>query len=354
MQVAHVHWTSFPVTGGVEVHCTALVSQLADLDVDVKLLSGMEEQTALRLGTTATSAELDQLVNALRSADVVHWHNPQWHKPDVTAAVAARLRELEWHGRLIFDIHNLDAIEDHWEFLGKLSREYVVHSEFIGAQLQFHVPGVEIHVLPLALTSGTEDYVLPRPGATTVLQPTRLTTWKGSDLSLQAAADLLAEGLDIGFVHAGTDHLIWKTNIQQRVMDTVSRWQETGQVRFVHYSPQQSWNAIAQADLVVHPTADHGPHGEPFSLSVAQAIICGTPVVATESGHLPTLLDGYSGAWLVPPGDQDAVTDAIREATKYPRRADKAKDKALADRLLTAFTSSGAKHLAFYQQQARS
>ncbi|MFC6093141.1 glycosyltransferase family 4 protein [Saccharothrix lopnurensis] len=354
MRVLHAHWTALPTTGGVEAHCASVVRQLGALGVDAGLLSGTPDpdaggyHPALAIGTTPTEAELADLVDRLAEADVAHLHNPQWHKPEVAAEVAGRLRGRDT--RLVFDLHNIDADDAQWAFLAGLAPEYVVHSAFVAGEVAAHVPGVGTTVLPLALDRVDTDYRLPRPGAVTVLQPTRLTTWKGSDLTLRAVVTLLRRGVaDLGFVHAGTRHLLWPSNIPRSLLDEVALWRARGSIEFTHYSPAQSWAAIAAADVVTHPTADRGAHGEPFSLAVAQAVICGKPVVASDSGNLPALLADYSAATLVPSGDQAALTEALASAVTDPAPATTVADRDLAGRLLTGFATAGARHLDFYK-----
>lgn len=361
-RVVHLHWTALPAMGGVEVHCASLMHQLITLGTDVELFSGTPDAEvgyylgALRLGVEATDDELEELVSRCDSFDVLHWHNPQWHKPDVTVEVVRRLRRRGWPGRLIFDLHNIDDVETHWSLLRDLPAECVAHSSFVAGTVSNRVAGVEVEILPLALTADREPYSLPRTGQLTVLQPTRFTAWKGSDLSLRSMIEILEAGdIDASFVHAGTSNMVWPSAVSTALLERASIWRKRGLISLVHYSPSQSWHAIAAADLVLHPTTDRGPHGEPFSLSVAQAIICGTPVIASDSGHLPALLSGYSASRLVPAGNQKALTAAIRaellRAGERPPLTDG--DRALARRLLSSFETAGRRHMSFYSARPR-
>jgi glycosyltransferase involved in cell wall biosynthesis len=57
---------------------------------------------------------------------------------------------------------------------------------------------------------------------------------------------------------------------------------------------------------------------EPYGLVVAEAMSCGTPVVAFARGGIPEILGPRTGR-LVPPGDVSAMAAAIPAATKLPR-----------------------------------
>ncbi|OBI95381.1 glycosyl transferase family 1 [Mycobacterium asiaticum] len=57
---------------------------------------------------------------------------------------------------------------------------------------------------------------------------------------------------------------------------------------------------------------------EPYGLVVAEAMSCGTPVVAFARGGIPELIDDDSGR-LVPPGDTPAMAAAIDKTVRLPR-----------------------------------
>jgi len=60
---------------------------------------------------------------------------------------------------------------------------------------------------------------------------------------------------------------------------------------------------------------------EPFGLINLEAMACGTPVVASRVGGIPeVVVDGETG-WLVPPGDEAALAQALRDALGDPARA---------------------------------
>jgi glycosyltransferase involved in cell wall biosynthesis len=58
-------------------------------------------------------------------------------------------------------------------------------------------------------------------------------------------------------------------------------------------------------------------YGEPFGMSILEAMACGLPVVATRAGGVPHLV-GDQGGRLVPPRDVDALADALVEILKSP------------------------------------
>jgi glycosyltransferase involved in cell wall biosynthesis len=73
-----------------------------------------------------------------------------------------------------------------------------------------------------------------------------------------------------------------------------------------------------RAMLVVVPSRYEG-----FGLPAAEAMACGTPVVAAASGALPEVIETGGGGILVPPEDPDALAKAIATLAEQPdaRRA---------------------------------
>jgi L-malate glycosyltransferase len=74
-------------------------------------------------------------------------------------------------------------------------------------------------------------------------------------------------------------------------------------------------------DAFVLPSLSEG-----LPLTVLEALACGCPVVASAVGGIPDLLDSVIGCSLVPPGDQEALVDALlavplRSRALQPARA---------------------------------
>jgi len=59
--------------------------------------------------------------------------------------------------------------------------------------------------------------------------------------------------------------------------------------------------------------------GEPFGMTILEAMACGLPVVATRVGGIPDLLSDEGGR-LVPPRDADALATALIDVLRSPRQ----------------------------------
>jgi glycosyltransferase involved in cell wall biosynthesis len=82
-----------------------------------------------------------------------------------------------------------------------------------------------------------------------------------------------------------------------------------------HLGQAQLSRLIASSGvLVASPVWD-----EPYGMVVAEALACGTPVAAFRRGGIPEIVDPSCGR-LAPPGDVDALADAIWAAEGLDRR----------------------------------
>ncbi len=88
----------------------------------------------------------------------------------------------------------------------------------------------------------------------------------------------------------------------------------------------------ARATLVVVPSLYEG-----FGLPAAEAMACGTPVVATAAGALPEVLGIGGGGILVPPGDAAGLAEGIVTLLEQPARRSELGARARA-RIVDAFS----------------
>ena len=95
-------------------------------------------------------------------------------------------------------------------------------------------------------------------------------------------------------------------------------WQH-GLQRFVEYIPRLSTEDLVRlynsAQILVSPSLYEG-----FGLPAAEAMACGTAVIATTAGAFPEFIDDGRTGVLVPPGDAAALAAAIRTLLRDPNR----------------------------------
>jgi glycosyltransferase involved in cell wall biosynthesis len=91
-------------------------------------------------------------------------------------------------------------------------------------------------------------------------------------------------------------------------------------VTFTGYERDMA-GAYAAAAAFVNPSRTHP---ESFGIAACEALVAGRPVVATRVGAVPEVLDGVSGAELVPPGDPDSLARAVVATLEDPQASRRA------------------------------
>ncbi|TQF16594.1 glycosyltransferase family 4 protein [Myxococcus llanfairpwllgwyngyllgogerychwyrndrobwllllantysiliogogogochensis] len=157
--------------------------------------------------------------------------------------------------------------------------------------------------------------------------------WKGHDVFLEAAALLSRQAptLAVRFYLVGAP--LYRTPGSQFTEDELRRYidhhQLTGRVGLVPFqaNPAAVYRAL---DVFVHASTRR----EPFGLTIAEALACGTPaVVSRASGAAEALTDGVD-ARLIEPGVARLLATALRpllsEATERARLGEAGRKSAVA------------------------
>lgn len=359
MKIAHINWIALPTAGGDAVHIDELVTGLRRLGATTEVFAGTKgaadarylEALDLLSPPRDEQRALDELLLAVRGFDVVQLHNSQFHRPAMTRRLIDGLLAQPRPPKVIHNMHAMMEDEVGWDVLRYRGLPIIAHSRYIADEVHRRIPRAEVYELFLSLTMSRSAYTFPPVSGALILQPTRLSRWKGSAISLQAVLDLLEAGReDFTFVHAGSEQRIFPTGLDEALLARAAPWQRRGRIHFIHYSVEQSWDAIQQADFVLHPTCEGGAYGEPFSLATAQAIMLGKPVIATDSGNLPFLLGDYGPKQIIPIKDVEALRDAIASWLDGGVPASTEADRALGGFLRRSFSRSAHEHLGLYER----
>ncbi|MCV7282179.1 glycosyltransferase family 4 protein [Mycolicibacterium flavescens] len=157
----------------------------------------------------------------------------------------------------------------------------------------------------------------------------RITPEKAPHLAVAAAR---LAGRAIKLAGPISDAAYFATQIQPLLGDDV---------RYVGHLTQQRLADLVGRSAVALVTPEWD---EPYGLVVAEAMSCGTPVVAFGRGGIPELVTPESGC-LVPPGDVQALAAAIPAAARLSRR--RVHEHAVAHCSATAMLHA---YLALYRQ----
>ncbi|MEO1105941.1 MAG: glycosyltransferase, partial [Pseudomonadota bacterium] len=150
-----------------------------------------------------------------------------------------------------------------------------------------------------------------------LLNLARLTPWKGQEVLLEALAKLAQVTPDpFVCVMAGDDQ--GRTNFRQRLLTRAKLLGLSERVRIVgHVADVPA--ALATATVAVQPSIEP----EAFGRAAVEAQAAGVPVVVSDHGAVretvlaPPDVDAQARTgWRVPPGDADALAEAVLAALR--------------------------------------
>jgi glycosyltransferase involved in cell wall biosynthesis len=146
------------------------------------------------------------------------------------------------------------------------------------------------------------------PGEVAVAICSRLIPGKGHGLLLDAVAATLRRAPAVRLLIAGEGPL--RGSLERKACEL-----PTGTVRFLGFVDEV--RPLMQAsDLLAFPTSPR--LGEGFGLAALEAMAAERPVVATDVGALPEVVESGETGILVPPEDAAALTDALVALASKP------------------------------------
>lgn len=147
----------------------------------------------------------------------------------------------------------------------------------------------------------------------------RLCEWKGQHIFLDAIAKVPGvRGWVIGAALFGEDEYAEGLKKQAESLGISDRVEFLG---FRSDIPE----LLSKCDIVAHAATSP----EPFGRVIVEAMLSGAAVVATEGGGPSEIITHQDTGLLVPPGDSDALADAIRLLSTDADQRDRLADKGL-------------------------
>lgn len=144
----------------------------------------------------------------------------------------------------------------------------------------------------------------------------RISPWKGQHVFIQAAALMAKRFPKTRFSIIGSA-LFGESEYEKEVRLMPGQLGIADKVEFAGFRKDVE-QAIAELDLLVHASTK----GEPFGQVIIEGMAAGKPVIATNGGGVPEIVeDGRTGI-LVPMGDAAAMAEAICQVLCDPVRAE--------------------------------
>jgi glycosyltransferase involved in cell wall biosynthesis len=189
--------------------------------------------------------------------------------------------------------------------VAKHLRHVITVSESSRAEIteQLRIPAERIRVVGVGADVGVFH---PDPSVPRV--PDRIVTTASADVPLKGLLPLVEAVAKVRTERPAELVVVGSARRGGPVAEAISRYDLHDAVRFTgRLTEAELATELRRAALVVVPSLFEG-----FSLPLVEAMACGTPVVATTGGALPEVAGRHGEtALLVPPGDPQALADAI-------------------------------------------
>jgi len=137
----------------------------------------------------------------------------------------------------------------------------------------------------------------------------RLSPWKGQHILLEALTHCPE---NIAAILVG-DALFGEQDYVQQLQDKVAELKLENRVKFLGFR-SDIIPLMSACDLVTHTSTV----AEPFGRVIVEAMLCGTPVVATKAGGAIELVEPSQTGWLVEPGDVEGLAATINTCCQQP------------------------------------
>jgi glycosyltransferase involved in cell wall biosynthesis len=251
-----------------------------------------------------------ELARFARKHDVIYANS---QKAFVLAAIAAKLvrRPLIWHLHDIISPAHFGKMQRRVQVLlaNHCTTKVVVPSRaaadaFIAEGGRKDLVAIVLNGLDIAPETHSPAEIrreLGLPQGPLVGVFSRLAEWKGQHIVLQA----LATTPGVSCIIAGSA-LFGEEAYERRLLQLVATLGLSDRVSFLGQRSDVP-RLMRAVDAVVHPSIDP----EPFGRTLVEAMLADVPVIATDAGAASDILEGGRAGTLVPPGDADALAQAI-------------------------------------------
>ena len=258
-----------------------------------------------------------ELARVARSHDVVYANSQKAFVLASIASVFAR-RPLIWHLHDIISPDHFGLVQRRLQVLlanARASRVIVPSQAAATAFIAAGGRGDLVEIVPNGLALPPEARTpaelrrsLELPTRPLVGVFSRLARWKGQHVLLEALARLP----DVGCIIVG-DALFGEQTYAAELKQMVLARGLADRVHFLGHRNDVPKLMMA-VDAMVHPSIDP----EPFGRTLVEAMLAGVPVIATNAGAAPDILESGKAGTLVPPGDSAALAEAIADVLAKP------------------------------------
>ncbi|OGF64241.1 hypothetical protein A2661_00655 [Candidatus Giovannonibacteria bacterium RIFCSPHIGHO2_01_FULL_45_24] len=205
------------------------------------------------------------------------------------------------------------------KFVANRAEKVIVPSEYLKKVVTaWGVNPKKIHVIYNAFDFEGAGHQLRRPTSKLIVSAGRLVPWKGFDALLEIMPEILKEAPDakLVIVGDGPEHEKLKLQITNyKLQKTVILAGNLPREKVLEY--------LCTADIFTLNTAYEG-----FSHQILEAMALGVPIVTTDAGGNPELIENNKEGFLVKFNDKEALKTKILDILKNPEFAKKLSEAA--------------------------
>lgn len=345
LNIAQLHWGFPPVIGGVETHLNLLLPEMVKKGHQVSLLTGSVEGEKTRYqyrgveiyrtplmdlnwlckrGLRGLEKEISKIFgNFLNESkpDIIHCHNMHYFSPIHTETLEkmAKAKSIP----LVLTAHNVWDDLLFLELTLKINWSHIIAvSHFIKKELMgigyddrkitvIH-HGIDTRIFhPNIRTDKIRKKYPQLKGRRVIFHPARIGLAKGADVSIKALNIVRNRISDVILVLAGTKNIIdWAETQQKDIAYLVNLMKHFGlekNVLIEAFSLDEMAQIYGLASVCIYPSSV----GEPFGLTMLEALSSEKPMIVTNSGGMPEIIrDGING-FVVPVKDFEVLASRI-------------------------------------------
>ena len=345
LKIAQIHWGFPPLIGGVETHLTIMLPEMVKRGHSVVLLTGTADGVKTRYqykgvdiyrsplfdlnwlfkrGLDGLEEEIEQLFNKFFDEfkpDIVHTHNMHYF-----SEVHIKLFEMICQKKgvpLLLTAHN---VWDDMLFLKLTKNIKWTHIIAVSHYIKKELTGVGFDDKKITTIHHGIDTKVFRYGVDTkqalknhpqlkgrkiVFHPARMGLPKGCDVSIKAFNLVKNRFPDALLVLAGTKNIIDWGGTQQKdiayFVDLVKAFNLKKNV-YVNFFKLEEMPALYNlAHLTVYPSTA----SEPFGLTMLESLGCGKPIIVTQMGGMPEIIQNGITGYVIPVKDFEMLADRI-------------------------------------------
>lgn len=345
LRIAHLHWAFPPIIGGVETHLVMLLPELVKKGHKVSLLTGTAEEAKVRenykgvkvtrvpimnlnwlnkRGLTGIEDEVREEIAYFldeTKPDIVHAHNMHYFSKahaKILEEEARKKRKIplvltahnSWDDMLFLELTK----EIKWDHIIAVS--FYIKKELMGIgcdsnQITTIHHGIDIDKFKPTNKVEYKKRLIKLEKKRVIFHPARMGLAKGCDISVKAMRLVVKKFPKAILVLAGTKNIVDWSNSQQKdiayIVDLINNLGLKNNVFIEMFTLDEMQNLYAIAEVCLYPSSV----GEPFGLTMLESLAAGKPMIVTNSGGMPEVIqDGING-YVVPIRDYEALANKI-------------------------------------------